>query len=413
MASSRALSRSHVSMLSERLKQTHGASLAQVNAAGQTTLHSLVQPEDGHDGTKDGVAPGDDLPAETRLVVRLRSQAEEREGATATGQSQGQAGDLRLQLHVVLEEDFPASPPRFELRAAATSGDGNEDHNDAGVAMLLEVLDVTSLARWKERGGSGMRLWDTTEEVLTLLRSAQGIEPEPDNGSTAFGTAAMHSGTTLGATDAAGTAGASIEKATAARAEQSASGASVSERRAGSISANGVVMLPGVPSASFLHSKLSALSSDDLLRLLRDDAALADEALRSDMNTAAVEMIADIERGNQELARLSLEVESRAAELRNQQRIIKSGDYSHVQGRYREAVGRQERVLQRLSPQSILAALEQSIHAADKESEEILAEMDAAGDEGNVDPKLIARYKAARVSFHRRELMRGGFQLQH
>ena len=69
--------------------------------------------------------------------------------------------------------------------------------------------------------------------------------------------------------------------------------------------------------------------------------------------------------------------------------------------------------LQRLSPQSILAALEQSIHAADKESEEILAEMDAAGDEGNVDPKLIARYKAARVSFHRRELMRGGFQLQH
>ena len=35
--------------------------------------------------------------------------------------------------------------------------------------------------------------------------------------------------------------------------------------------------------------------------------------------------------------------------------------------------------------------------------------MDAAGDEG-VDAALMARYKAARVSFHRRELMRGGFK---
>ena len=84
-----------------------------------------------------------------------------------------------------------------------------------------------------------------------------------------------------------------------------------------------------------IDAMLGAMSDEDLCAMLRDDSVMVRKALESaDILEALKVRVDEVDNASMDLAKRSLEVEQRAAELRNVQKVIKSGNYSKVQIRY-------------------------------------------------------------------------------
>ena len=197
-----------------------------------------------------------------------------------------------LRLSVKLPLEFPRSAPSLELVGRV---------NDDVDGPSLEPLEVSAISRWRARGGAGMMLWEVVAEALEVLLSAQNVVPGEYTMTMPMSMPIRHGDEHL-----------------------RANGNGNNDHGIDDASMDGTI-----------DAMLNAMSDEELCVMLRDDAIMVENTLENaEALRALKQRVDEVDNASVEMAKRSLEVEQRAAELRNMQKVIKSGDYSKVQARY-------------------------------------------------------------------------------
>ncbi|KAM7265778.1 hypothetical protein ACFE04_003461 [Oxalis oulophora] len=154
--------------------------------------------------------------------------------------------------------------------------------------------------------------------------------------------------------------------------------------------------------AAGIVSLLKDKSIDELRKLLSDKEAYQQFLLSLDQVKTQNNIRDELRKETLQLARDNLEKEPRINELRNQCRIIRTTELATAQEKLNELERQKEEILKFYSPVSIQHRLQEGVHQADEESEDLHRQFL----DGEMElVAFVQKYKKLRTTYQRRSLI--------
>ncbi|GJP29712.1 hypothetical protein CLOM_g19338 [Closterium sp. NIES-68] len=144
---------------------------------------------------------------------------------------------------------------------------------------------------------------------------------------------------------------------------------------------------------------LESKSPEELFKLLTDPKAYQQQLEEMPQLKEMTKVVDDLKKGNEELARSTLEMEADMSELRTQCRIIRGTELASLEERLAQMIAQQRALTDRWSPAALVQQLKEKAEEVNQESEDLRSRFLA----GEVElGQFMREYRKKKELYHQR-----------